>query len=94
MACGAAMHLMQVQPAESSMGPGFEHHTFECSECKDVERRLVFSPPSAARPAPVPAHSIEARSATSAPHGGQPESDHALLRNAWDMLRGGWRKGL
>jgi hypothetical protein len=86
MACGAAMHLMQVQPAESSMGPGFEHHTFECSECKDTERRLVFSPPSAPRP--------ESVAATSASHGGQRESDHALLRNAWDMLRGGWRKGL
>ena len=25
------------------MVPGYEHHTFECSTCGEVERRLVFN---------------------------------------------------
>jgi hypothetical protein len=36
--------------------PGFEHHTFACSECHDVERRLVFTKhgrESATQPMPV-----------------------------------------
>jgi hypothetical protein len=90
MACGAAMHLIEVQPAEATMGPGFEHHTFECSDCKDVERRLMFSSPSV-QPQPVPAHPAASSAATAA-RGGEADSDHALLRNAWEMLRG-WRKG-
>jgi hypothetical protein len=90
MACGAVMHLIQFHPAEATMGPGFEHHSFECSGCRDVERRLVFSSPSARRPEPV--QQATATSAASAAHDGQPEADHALLKNAWEMLRG-WRKG-
>jgi hypothetical protein len=93
MACGAAMHLIQVQPAEVTMGPGFEHHTFECSGCKDAERRLVFSSPSASKAEPITVHPAAASSVASAARGGQADSDHALLRNAWEMLRG-WRKGV
>jgi hypothetical protein len=92
MACGAVMHLIQVHPAEDSMGPGFEHHTFECSECKDVERRLLFTSPSAPRAEPIPVDPAAASSVSSAARGAQPDTDHALLRNAWEMLRGGWRK--
>ena len=28
--------------AEIADVPGFEHHTFECPACGDIERRLVF----------------------------------------------------
>jgi hypothetical protein len=38
--------------------PGFEHHTFTCSECQDMERRLVFTKHSRegdTEPAPVQA---------------------------------------
>jgi hypothetical protein len=85
MACGAVMHLTKVEPAAESMGPGFEHHTFECSGCKDTERRLLFSAPGAPKAEPV---AVDPAAAAR----GQAESDHALLRNAWEMLRGGWRK--
>jgi hypothetical protein len=43
MACGAEMILMKVVQADSALLPGFEHHTFACSACHDVERRLVFT---------------------------------------------------
>ena len=91
MSCGAVMHLIQVHPADDSMGPGFEHHTFECSGCKDVERRLLFTSPSAPKAEPIPVNPAAANSVASA-CGGETEADHALLRNAWEMLRGGWRK--
>jgi len=44
MACGAEMILMNVIQDETMPVPGFEHRTFMCSECHDVERRLAFIP--------------------------------------------------
>src|SRR5215471_3991868 len=29
--------------AETMMVPGYEHHTFECSACREVERRPIFT---------------------------------------------------
>ena len=43
MACGGEMILMNVVPDDTMEVPGFEQHTFTCSECQDVERRLVFT---------------------------------------------------
>jgi hypothetical protein len=43
MACGAEMVLMNVVQDDTMAVPGFEHHTFTCSECQDVEQRLVFT---------------------------------------------------
>jgi hypothetical protein len=43
MACGAEMVLMNVVQDDTMAVPGFEHHTFTCSECQDVEERLVFT---------------------------------------------------
>jgi len=43
MACGGDMVLMGVVADDTMPVRGFEHHTFECSECKDVERRLAFT---------------------------------------------------
>ena len=36
------MMLMNVVQDDTMAVPGFEHHTFKCSECKDVEQRLVY----------------------------------------------------
>ena len=41
--CGAEMHLVQVASDNTMMVPGYEHHTFECPACRDVERRLTFN---------------------------------------------------
>ena len=43
MACGGEMILMNAVPDDTMEVPGFEHHTFRCSECQDIERRLVFT---------------------------------------------------
>jgi hypothetical protein len=53
MACGAEMIVMQVVEDNTMPVPGFEHHTFMCSACYDVERRLVFNKPNAQGPLPV-----------------------------------------
>src|SRR5262249_5029282 len=39
--CDANMVLVSVAP-DRTMGSGFEHHFFLCSQCRDTERRLVF----------------------------------------------------
>jgi hypothetical protein len=39
------MILMQAVQDDTMAVPGFEHHTFMCSDCHDVERRLVFIRP-------------------------------------------------
>ena len=41
--CGAEMRLVRVVGDDTMMVPGYEHHTFECSTCGEVERRLVFN---------------------------------------------------
>jgi hypothetical protein len=45
MACGAEMVLMNVVQDDTMAVSGFEHHTFMCSGCGDVEQRLVFAKP-------------------------------------------------
>ena len=56
LACGAEMHLMQVVQDGTMPVPGFEHHTFMCSACGDVERRLVFTRDGQSDVEPVPVH--------------------------------------
>ena len=66
MACGAEMMLMNVVQDDTMVVPGFEHHTFKCSECQDVEQRLVFTKqdrygdiPEQAAPAVAPASTVQ-----------------------------------
>jgi hypothetical protein len=42
VACGAEMILTNVVRDDAMALLGFEHHTFRCSKCHDVDRRLVF----------------------------------------------------
>ncbi len=84
MVCGAMMRLVQVERLDSTMAPGFEHDTFECSVCHDIERRLVFSPQNPAPPAAASDAITTVPIANPEPH----EADHALLRNAWEILWG------
>jgi hypothetical protein len=37
------MILMSVVRDDTMPVPGFEHHSFMCSACHDVERRLMFT---------------------------------------------------
>ena len=42
LACGSEMHLRVVVLADIPTMPGFERHTFRCSACPQVARRLVI----------------------------------------------------
>ena len=43
LACNAEMILRKVVQDDTMAVPGFEHHTFMCSACHDVEQHLVFT---------------------------------------------------
>jgi hypothetical protein len=42
LACGAEMNLITTTEDDTMPVAGFEHHTFMCLACGDVEQRLVF----------------------------------------------------
>jgi hypothetical protein len=51
------MILMKAVQDDTMAVAGFEHHTFMCSGCNDIERRLVFARPDEPSDAePMPAH--------------------------------------
>jgi hypothetical protein len=75
MACGADMVLMSVAPDDTKPVVGFEHRTFMCAECHEVERRLTFAKPDEkvsaeammsphTSPSTAPTLSVQARSDT------------------------------
>jgi hypothetical protein len=41
--CGEVMHLVQVSEDKTKIVAGYEQHTFECSGCREVEHRSVFT---------------------------------------------------
>ena len=43
LSCNAEMILIKVVKDETLMARGFEHHTYMCSACADIERRFVFN---------------------------------------------------
>jgi hypothetical protein len=56
MVCGAEMILMNVVQDDTMAVPGFEHRTFMCSSCHDVERRLAFVKQDESVPEALPVH--------------------------------------
>jgi hypothetical protein len=100
LSCGAEMRLIQTVPHETI--EALEHRTFECSACSDIEGRLMLGRSVAVSPtgvvpvheAPPMAHSsiVEESSIVEPPSlvegEDAKEADHALLRNAWAMLKG------
>ena len=50
------MLLMQTVQDDTMAVAGFEHRTFMCSDCHDVERRLVFARPVEQTDSAVPEH--------------------------------------
>jgi hypothetical protein len=42
VACGDEMSLMNVAQDNTTAAHGYEHHTFSCSRCREIERRVVF----------------------------------------------------
>jgi hypothetical protein len=41
--CGAEMRLAKVEPDDTMMVAGYEHQTWACTGCDEVERRLMFT---------------------------------------------------
>jgi hypothetical protein len=59
LACGADMHVVHVEPDDTTRIPGYANHIFACSGCPEKETRLLFrrepvAPPP--RPAAVSAN--------------------------------------
>ena len=50
LGCGARMHLVQVVKDTTMLVPGYEHHTWQCSGCSTVERRMTFTSESTPPP--------------------------------------------
>ena len=43
MTCGAEMRLVQVTEDTTMLVSGYEHHTWQCSGCSTIERRMTFT---------------------------------------------------
>src|SRR6478672_8044313 len=41
--CAAEMRLVQVVEDTTMLVSGYEHHTWQCSACSTVERRMTFT---------------------------------------------------
>ena len=83
------MILMKAVPDDTMAVAGFEHHTFMCSGCNDVERRLIFS--KAGEPADgeaVPVHAAPPISPL-VPQTNERVAVPGILRRVFAMLRGG-----
>ena len=42
VACGDEMILTNVAQDDKGAAHGYEHHTFSCSKCREIEQRVVF----------------------------------------------------
>ena len=76
MACGAEMRVVEVVPDETTMVPGYERHTLQCTGCNDTERRLVFSREK------TPVESVPPPTQAEAPQSA-PQTERAPAQSAW-----------
>jgi hypothetical protein len=78
IACGAEMRLMQAVPDTTMMVSGYEHHTWQCTGCDEVERRLVFTREK------TPAANVPVQPAAAAPvHPTAPQDDRVTAPGVW-----------
>ena len=69
LVCNSEMLLIEAVQADANTLPGFQHYTFLCSPCHDVERRLVFTGVktiTATAPPDLPASKVSAGGAPNA----------------------------
>ena len=87
LACGAEMQLMHVVQDDTMPVPDYEHRTFMCSACGDIERRLVFARDIGQSPTePVPVHTAPPISPAPDQQDRIPTS--GILRRIFAKLRG------
>ena len=88
LACAAEMHLMHVVHDDTMPVPGYEHKTFMCSACGDVERRLGFTRhvgPSHTEPASAHATPLISPAPT---RDNERNAGSGILRRLFAKLRG------
>ena len=85
--CGAEMRLAKVEPDETMIVAGYEHHTFECTGCDEVERRLTFTRHDEPSAEPVPVHPAPPVAPAPADHV-EPVQTMGALARAVAKLRG------
>jgi hypothetical protein len=86
MVCGAEMRVMQVVPDETMAVPGYERHTLQCSDCGDVEQRLVFSREKTPVDS-VPTPPVAPVAPESVAPGSKPEREHVAAESKPDNER-------
>ncbi len=87
VSCGAEMDVVRVDRDDTTLVPGYERQTLQCSTCKEVEQRLVFGGENGSRPTEsVTAPSLVTSILADADK--DLEESEALLRRAIEMVRG------
>ena len=90
MICGAEMTLIGVVEDDTyRLVRGFEHRTYMCSKCGDIERRLVFNKQSkepSTEAVPILSPPPIAPALTT--HGIQRKTAQGLLRRVLAKIRG------
>jgi hypothetical protein len=92
LACGAEMSLVQVTADTTMLVSGYEHHTWQCSSCSTVERRMTFTREKTATPTPEPTCTVLAKAAQPAPRATTPREAaddaerRAQFNRFWDSL--------
>ena len=76
--CEAEMVLVNVVEDQTMMVAGFEHHTYMCSSCSEIERRFIFNQHPAERDNAAPIHA--APPLASAP---TRQDQHAAAQGFW-----------
>ena len=89
LTCGLNMQVVQVEKDNTLLVPGYEHHTWRCEGCGEVERRMTFIPEkkqveTMSHPA-MPADNFEAGKWTQAIE--RLRSKQAELREQEDIAR-------
>jgi hypothetical protein len=83
--CDAEMILIKAVPDESVGVTGFESHTLQCSNCGDVEERLVFSTKPGGRTADVvPPEAPSVSPSSSASPAPMPETEAQDNSGFWE----------
>src|SRR5262245_45850405 len=65
--CGAEMRLVQVVEDTTMFVSGYEHHTWQCSACSTVERRMTFTREKTPTPIVPPEPNPTSQSTQTAP---------------------------
>jgi hypothetical protein len=67
--CGAEMRLVQVVEDTTMLVSGYEHHTWQCSSCSTIERRMTFTRQKTPTPRVTiePSHTMPAKPAQTVP---------------------------